>query len=183
MLCIYKNFEKVISILIVKDAKTEHGQKTIERNTDLYERNLISEQEKDEIIINNRIYEYEMAQTEAMLEQKIIRSPLTGIIVDSFLEPGEYVGESPILEVAQLDPLFIEAIVPSKYFGKIAKGDTAEVTLANPLNSEHLVKVEIADRVLDAGSGTFGVRLILINPNYLLPAGLKCDVNFDLNDI
>ena len=34
------------------------------------------------------------------------------------------------------------------------------------------------DRVVDAASGTFGVRLELPNPGYRLPAGLKCKVRF-----
>jgi len=39
-------------------------------------------------------------------------------------------------------------------------------------------KVTVVDRVVDAASGTFGVRLELPNPNYRLPAGLKCKVPF-----
>jgi hypothetical protein len=32
--------------------------------------------------------------------------------------------------------------------------------------------------VVDAASGTLGVRLELPNPGYRLPAGLKCKVRF-----
>jgi hypothetical protein len=34
------------------------------------------------------------------------------------------------------------------------------------------------DRVIDAASGTFGVRLTMPNPDGALPAGLKCTVVF-----
>ena len=34
------------------------------------------------------------------------------------------------------------------------------------------------DHIVDAASGTFGVRLKLPNPGYKLPAGLKCRVRF-----
>jgi hypothetical protein len=34
------------------------------------------------------------------------------------------------------------------------------------------------DRVLDAASGTFGVRLALPNPQQRLPAGIRCKVQF-----
>ncbi|WP_020680155.1 efflux RND transporter periplasmic adaptor subunit [Marinobacterium rhizophilum] len=164
-------------------AQTEYGKRTITRNTELYEQNLISEQEKDEIVITNRLYGYEMGQTEAMLAQKTIRSPFTGVVVDTFLDPGEYVGEEPILQVVQLDPLYVEVVVPAEYLGKIKTGATAQVTLANPLNSSHRARIEIVDRVLDAASSTFGVRLQLDNPDYLLPAGLKCSVNFELDQL
>jgi hypothetical protein len=38
--------------------------------------------------------------------------------------------------------------------------------------------VVIADRVIDAASGTFSIRLEIPNPKYQLPAGLKCRVLF-----
>jgi len=38
--------------------------------------------------------------------------------------------------------------------------------------------VTIVDRMGDAASGTFGVRLSLPNPDNQIPAGLKCDLNF-----
>ena len=36
----------------------------------------------------------------------------------------------------------------------------------------------VVDRVMDAASGTFGVRLELPNRDLKLPAGLKCTVRF-----
>jgi len=38
--------------------------------------------------------------------------------------------------------------------------------------------VTIVDRVFDAGSGAFGIRLDLPNPDHLLPAGLHCTLRF-----
>jgi hypothetical protein len=52
------------------------------------------------------------------------------------------------------------------------------VVLEEPVGSEHEVVVSVVDRVIDAASGTFGVRLELPNPNYELPAGLRCRVRF-----
>jgi hypothetical protein len=41
--------------------------------------------------------------------------------------------------------------------------------------------VRVVDRVLDAASGTFGVRLEVPNPNLAIPAGIRCRV--DLPDV
>lgn len=163
--------------LKLNKAQTDYGKRTILRNKDLYKRKLISEQEKDEIIMNNQIYGYEMQQTRALIEQKTVRSPVNGIVVETFLDRGEYVGEEPIMQIVQLDPLYVEVVLPASRFGTVKKGDSAQVTLASPLNSSHTAKVVIADPVLDAASGTFGVRLELSNPDYALPAGLKCQVD------
>ena len=46
------------------------------------------------------------------------------------------------------------------------------------MRGTHTARVKVVDPVIDAASGTFGVRLELPNPNYRLPAGLKCKVRF-----
>ena len=42
----------------------------------------------------------------------------------------------------------------------------------------YLAAVTIVDRVIDAASGTFGVRLELPNPDQSIPGGLHCRVHF-----
>jgi multidrug efflux pump subunit AcrA (membrane-fusion protein) len=39
-------------------------------------------------------------------------------------------------------------------------------------------RVTVVDRVINAASGTFGVRLELPNDKQLVPAGAKCKVKF-----
>jgi membrane fusion protein (multidrug efflux system) len=40
------------------------------------------------------------------------------------------------------------------------------------------IAVTVVDKVFDAASATIGVRLELPNPDYSLPARLKCQVRF-----
>ena len=54
----------------------------------------------------------------------------------------------------------------------------AEVRPEKPGGGVLEASVKIVDRVVDAASGTFGVRLELPNPEYRLSAGLKCKVTF-----
>ena len=70
-------------------------------------------------------------------------------------------------------------MIPVAYYGSIRPGMAAEVTPEAPLDGErYRAKVKIIDRVIDAARGTFGVRLELPNPDYRLPAGLRCQVRF-----
>ena len=64
------------------------------------------------------------------------------------------------------------------YYGGIKKGTTAVVRPEEPVGGEHEAKVVIVDQVIDAASGTFGVRLSLPNSKRKVPAGLKCIVTF-----
>ena len=64
--------------------------------------------------------------------------------------------------------------------GAIKVGMNAEITSEHAAGQKvYKAKVTIVDRVIDAASGTFGVRLELPNPKYRLPAGLKCKVSFN----
>ncbi len=100
------------------------------------------------------------------------------MVVERTGAPGEYVGEEPFLTVAQLDPLNVELVVPVEYYGMIKLGSMAQVQLEAAVGGSHQAKVVIVDQVIDAASGTFGVRLELPNPKLKLPAGLKCQVVF-----
>ena len=77
-----------------------------------------------------------------------------------------------------MDPLNVEVFVPIAVYPEIKLGMLAEVRPEAPVGGSHLAVVAIVDRVFDAASGTFGVRLELPNPTLKLPAGLKCQVSF-----
>ena len=87
-------------------------------------------------------------------------------------------GEDPIMEIATIDPLYVEVVVPVEEFGSIKVDMMAEI-MPEPLAIRKLrARVIVVDRVIDAASGTFGVRLELPNSEDILPAGLKCRVTF-----
>ncbi|MCJ7499724.1 efflux RND transporter periplasmic adaptor subunit, partial [bacterium] len=62
--------------------------------------------------------------------------------------------------------------------GFIKEGEKVEVIPEEPLGNTYIGKIKIVDRVLDAASGTFGIRIELSNKDLSLPAGLKCRVRF-----
>jgi membrane fusion protein (multidrug efflux system) len=162
-------------------ARVEFAKRKVLRNEDLYQKQLVSIHDKDEMETELRILELQMREAQEKLEIRTICSTVDGVVVERYLSPGEYVGEDPIMRTARIDPLYVEVIVPAEKFGMIKKNDRAEVSLDVPKQLEYNASVVIVDRVIDAASGTFGVRLILPNPDYLLPAGLKCKVKFPVN--
>jgi multidrug efflux pump subunit AcrA (membrane-fusion protein) len=70
--------------------------------------------------------------------------------------------------------------VPTAYYGQIRNGSKARVRPEKPIGGTYDATVTVVDRVLDAASGTFGVRLALPNPDLRLPAGIRCKVEFDV---
>jgi RND family efflux transporter MFP subunit len=175
------------------EAKLEFLRRKHERSQELVVKKIVAEVTYDENLANARvaeqdvrtaqlnahIAELEVKQSEAVVEQRALRSPLDGIVTDVLLHPGEYRNDqSPILTLAQIDPLRVEVFVPTRFYGQIGNGETAIVEPEAPIGGQYEATVTVVDRVLDAASGTFGVRLRLPNPNLKLPAGLKCKIKF-----
>jgi multidrug efflux pump subunit AcrA (membrane-fusion protein) len=56
----------------------------------------------------------------------------------------------------------------------------ARISLESPQGSEPLyADVSVVDSVIDAPSGTFGVRISLPNPDHQVPSGQRCRVSFE----
>ena len=86
-------------------------------------------------------------------------------------------GDKPIVTIAQINPLNVEVVVPVRRYGSITKGMLAEVRPEAPVGG-YTGRVVIVDKVVDAASGTFGIRVGAAEPDLGLPAGLKCRVHF-----
>lgn len=141
----------------------------------------IAERQRDLEVQKRRLYALELKRSEAALERKTIRAPIAGYIAERSLNPGEYVDQNaPVATLVSLDPLRVETFLPVTAWTMVKVGDKAEVTLVEPVAGTHEATVTVVDRVFDAASGTFGVRLELPNPGNALPAGQRCTVGFAL---
>ena len=142
----------------------------------------VAEQQLKEAQLNRELALLEVIHAEEVLNQRTLRSPIDGVVVERLLVPGEYRNDqSPVLTLAQIDPLRVEVFVPTAQFGKIRVGSKAEVRPEKPISGIHVATVTVVDHVLDAASGTFGVRLTLPNAQLVLPAGIRCKVTFAMH--
>jgi RND family efflux transporter MFP subunit len=129
--------------------------------------------------LNLRVAQLEVARQEEMVKQRTIVSPVDGVVVEKALSAGEYANDTNhILTIAQIDPLNVEVFVPVAYYNETRIGSEADIFPENPIGGHYKAKVAVIDQVLDAASGTFGVRLVLPNPGYELPGGIRCKIRF-----
>jgi RND family efflux transporter MFP subunit len=164
----------------VKQAKVEAGKRKVERIGEMFSKQLISEQEKDDIETEYRVNVAELQRETENVKLRIIRSPVTGVVMERFLSAGELIraDKSKVVRLAQIDPLNVEVVAPMSLLGKVAPNSTADVTLDPVVKGVFPARVVIIDRVVDAASGTFGIRLEMRNPGYRIPAGIRCKVRF-----
>jgi len=159
-------------------ARAEFAARKNERNADLVEERLISSNEKDQIETEALLAKLELRESTERLALRTVRSPIDGVVSDVDVAPGEYVSDHGVMKLAQLHPLNVEVVLPVGVFGQISKGMKGVVTPEKPFDRPVEATVVIVDRVVDAASGTLGVRLELPNADRVLPGGLKCTVSF-----
>jgi len=169
------------------------GNRTRERNRELVKTASISRQSMDQVDTESRIAGLQVQQAEenlrlakldvtlaeAVLGRRQIVSPVSGTIVRRMKAAGEYVDREAVYRVAQLNPLNIEVIIPIEYLGQIETGMRGGIQLLVPGFENRVLEAEVRriDAVADAASGTFGIRLILENPDFTIPSGVRCQVD------
>jgi RND family efflux transporter MFP subunit len=159
-------------------ANVEFLKRKMERNVDLARKKLISVHENDELVTEVRKAELQFDELQERLKMRTIQSTIDGVVAERLMAPGDYVGETPILKLACLDPLKVEVIVPAKRFGSVKVGMKAEVRPEYPVSGVYAGVVTIVDKVIDAASSTYVVRVDIANPSMNVPSGLKCRVRF-----
>lgn len=177
------------------NSRVDYARRKLERMIELNAMSFMSVQARDEAEAEKRLAESDLKdalesrelaridsrRAQDLLDLRTLKSPLNGIVVDRLLNVGDIAeagtGRKPILKVAQVDPLRVEVLLPVAALGKVQIGMTGRVT-PDGFTERHAATVRVVDRVFDAASGTFGVRLELPNPGGKLPAGLRCQVDF-----
>lgn len=162
------------------EARIEFGRRRVARIETLLAKQLISEQESDDLVTEVRLREEELKKDQETLKLRTIVSPIDGVVVERFLAPGELIRQdkSVVLKLAQINPLNVEVIAPASLFGSVHVGMSGRVSLEPFFSGKYKAKVVVVDKVIDAASGTMGVRLQLPNPDNRIPAGIKCRVTF-----
>ena len=179
----------------VSEARVEITRKKYERAEQLFKQSFISANARDEAEAdfrlaseelarakdNQRLAELEAQRAAEVLALRTIRSPVNGVVVEVMRRAGEFGAitfKDPIMKLAEIDPLHVEAILPASMFGKVKRGQRAIVMPEPSIGGRYETTVSIVDPVIDAASGTLGVRMLLPNRRLQIPAGVRCRVSF-----
>jgi len=176
--------------------RLDYSRRKLERQSKLHNEHFVAAQVRDEAETEMRLAEselhaaiesQELAKREyqravALLEQRSLRSPFDGVVMDRMLNPGDLAesgtGRKPILLLAQIDPLRVDVVLPSEAYGRLKVGMRGQVA-PEGFAGHYPAKVTVVDPVMDAASATFRVRLELPGKAGSPPGGVRCQVTFD----
>jgi RND family efflux transporter MFP subunit len=182
--------------IVTARSRVDYAQKKFARAEQLRREQMVSAQAADEASAELSLAQAELQaaienrdlariEHERAVEQYALRtlsSPFDGVVVERLLNPGDLAesgsGRRAVLLLAQVDLLRVDVALPDNLYGKVRAGDRMVVNLRGP-GGRYPAKVRFADRVVDAASGTFMVRLELPNDGGRIPSGIRCMADFD----
>lgn len=182
----------------VRSGQSRLGYATLKlsRRENLAADDLISQQDRDETATERRLAESELQEAndnlhlaalevrrnEELIRLRSLRSPVNGVVMERNMHVGELAdtadSRKPILKIADIGTLHAEVVLPAEAYPHVKVGGRATVRVAVPVQVNAAATVRVVDRVLDAASGTFGVRLEVPNPQMAIPAGVQCRAEF-----
>jgi len=99
----------------------------------------------------------------------VIRSPLTGTVVEKLITPGQLLqaGTTPCFTVADLSQVWVAADIFESQLASVAVGDSAEIVTGASADS-FPGTVENISAMLDPNTRSIGVRVVARNPGEVL---------------
>jgi HlyD family secretion protein len=108
---------------------------------------------------------------EAQLSYADIRSPISGVITDRPLYPGEMAAAgTPLLTVMDISQVIARAHIPQQSAALLKVGDKAEITVPG-MDNPFPGKVSVVSPALDPGSTTVEIWVTLKNPHERMKPG------------
>jgi multidrug efflux pump subunit AcrA (membrane-fusion protein) len=114
---------------------------------------------------------------EAQLSYSDIRSPISGVITDRPLYPGEMASAgTPLLTVMDISQVVARAHIPQQSAALLKVGDAAEVTVPG-MDNPFPGKVSVVSPALDPGSTTVEIWVTLKNPHDRIKPGTSVQLS------
>lgn len=187
------NYQSAQASLARARATLELARLNAQRSGQLAKADAVSRQENENAVAELRQAEAEIAVAEAavtasgvVLGYSKITSPIGGRIGKSSVTQGALVTanqQTPLATVQQLDPIYVDLTQSSREWlqlrqdlasGSLQRPDEMPVTIILEDGSEytHPGKLAFTEVTVDPSTGSFGLRVIVPNPDQILLPGM-----------
>jgi len=181
------------SVIRAREADKDNAEKKLKRTQDLQSRDYATRAALEDILrdvavakaaleqaqLDKDLSIAEAARLQAIIERRIIRSPVDGVVTRVDLHAGEFADfNNPVAVIAEIRPLLVEVYLPVDAYPLIATGMRAQVKPQEPIGGSYEAEVITKDPQIDSASGMFQVTLKLPNEKAQVPAGLRCAIQF-----
>ena len=150
-------------------SRYKHLQSKFERTQDLYDRNLINQQEYDTEVFDLEQAEIAYERARLRLEDTIVRAPVSGVVSERSTQVGKRVTESsPLFSLLNTDDLFAMVNVPGQHAPSIRPGLNASIESEIIEGVSYPAQVKLVSPAINSTSGTMGVK-VSVNTDHSMP--------------
>jgi cobalt-zinc-cadmium efflux system membrane fusion protein len=167
------------------------SQKTFARQKDLNEHGIGAQRELEQAETDRTVAQSELGRTRKRLEQLgaspdapsgplVVRSPITGRIVDLAVTGGEFKNDpnAVLMTVADLSTVWLTASVQEKDVRRVKVGDAATAVFSAYPDEHFVGKVFSVADLLDLDTRSVKVRVAMDNPDGRFKPGMFATVRF-----
>jgi len=191
------DYDQAKADLAVAESNLQQAQNNSRRSSELFEKNLISEQEKDQTNLDKVRAEAQLVKAKAVLSSADERlrdtrivSPITGVILTRNVALGQIIssgtsnvsGGSLLATIADMDEVYVETNVDEVDIGKVQVGHQAKVVAdAFPEDTFRGEVIRIAPLgKTQQNVTTFSVIILVRNIGGKLKAGMSASVDIEI---
>ncbi|MEO7176814.1 MAG: efflux RND transporter periplasmic adaptor subunit [Saprospiraceae bacterium] len=157
------------------------AKQNLDRVEQLLGRNGASQLELDNAKNQANILQADIQLNNVALSKTIIRAPFSGRLGFKLISKGAYVSPSTLLTtLTQVNPLWVEFIVPERYIANIKIGQEVKVNMPDQGTPVDAV-IKALDPNIDAGSRSLSVRAQLKSVPVGTQPGVSAKVQYILN--
>ena len=146
----------------------------------LYEQGGVSKSDFDAMELK---YNVTRSQYQNLLENTILRSPVSGVITARNYDQGDMYGGSPIYVVEQITPVKLYVGISEMDYTRVKKNDTVTLTADALPGKAFTGRIARIYPTIDAATHTFTAEVNVANSDRLLRPGMyaRVTVNFGSN--
>jgi len=165
-------------------SQLDNLEREFKRSKNLLEQNAMSQQQFDQTktqmeAARSQVKSLQegLKQAKSQLEDCFIRSPISGIVGQRFLDAGDMASmQQPLFTVVQMDTVKVIVNIPEKYAGMMKKGLTALVDVAAFKDTSFTGYVSKISPVVDPVTRMLTVEILVPNAKMKLRAGMFAEV-------
>ncbi|MCB0315057.1 MAG: efflux RND transporter periplasmic adaptor subunit, partial [Calditrichaeota bacterium] len=183
--------------LDIAKAELAQAQRSFERRDQLFQENLISEEERDQIELSLAVAKGKLVQASTTLErarerfsESVVRAPIDGVILQKYVEEGQIIasgvsnvsGGTAIVDIADMRSVYIEAGIDEIDIGKIRVGQAVAVEAeAYPQLKFRGSVIRIAPEAkIEQNVTLFDVIVEVENPEGKLKSGMNSTIEITI---
>ncbi|MGH6969791.1 MAG: efflux RND transporter periplasmic adaptor subunit, partial [Stellaceae bacterium] len=135
--------------------------------------NAVSKAQVDTDSATLRNAQAQVAEQQAVVDKKTLRSPFAGHLGIRAVDVGQYLNAgTKIVTLQALDPIYVDFTLPQQALSEIREGQLVTATIDTFPDQNFVGKIAAINPLVDVATRNVSVRTTLANPDHLLLPGM-----------